>query len=107
MTQSVTPREINVESYRLRVTWTDGHVSEYPMRYLRQWCRCAACVNELSGEEMLDKASVPEAIRCLKAEPMGHYGVAMSFSDMHKTGIYTYAFLRELCPCEMCKLSTH
>jgi len=104
MSEMIKPSEIDVQSYQLAITWKDGHRSVYPMRLLRQYCRCANCIDEVTGEDMLDKSTVPDMLRCMKAEPIGHYAVAFSFSDMHKTGIYTYTYLRHLCPCTQCKV---
>jgi DUF971 family protein len=37
------PRDIKKEPERLRVTWSDGHVSLYPFPALRALCKCAGC----------------------------------------------------------------
>ncbi len=97
------PTSITANPDRLLISWSDGHASDYPMRYLRQWCRCARCVNEVSGEPILDPETIPAFVSCLKAEPTGHYGLTLTFSDSHKTGIYAYDYLRMICPCAQCQ----
>lgn len=99
------PTHIDVNPETLTIRWADGHESIYPMRYLRQHCRCANCVHEITGDELLVKNNVSEDIRCLKAEPVGHYALTFSFSDQHATGIYAYDYLRAICPCEVCGYS--
>ena len=33
---------------------------------------------------------------------MGNYAIGMRFSDDHGTGIYSWEYLREICPCADC-----
>lgn len=91
-----------VTETELAVKWADGHESFYPARYLRQHCRCAACVNEVTGARMLRLESVPETITLLDFQAVGHYAVRFEFSDHHATGIYSFDHLREICPCRSC-----
>ena len=39
-----------VDDDRLRITWEDGHLSEFTFRYLRQNCPCAVCRDEFRAE---------------------------------------------------------
>ena len=86
----------------LRVAWSDGHVSVFPGRALRQACACANCVNEWTGAAMLDPSRLPERVAAEEVELMGLYGIRIRWSDGHDTGIYTFDRLRALCPCEAC-----
>jgi DUF971 family protein len=36
-------------------------------------------------------------------EPVGNYALRFRWSDGHDTGIYTFDFLRRLCPCAECE----
>jgi DUF971 family protein len=36
------------------------------------------------------------------AKAVGNYAVQIDFSDGHTTGIYSYDYLRTICPCEEC-----
>ncbi len=60
------------------------------------------CVNEVTGEKMIAKGSIPDTVGGLKVDLVGHYAVAIMFSDNHSTGIYRFETLRALCPC--CKV---
>jgi DUF971 family protein len=79
-----------------------GHVGRYPARYLRLACQCAACVEEVSGRQILDPHTIPEDIRALSVRLVGQYAVYFGWSDGHSTGIYPYEFLLEICPCARC-----
>ena len=82
----------------LVITWNDGAVSEYKARALRSSCPCAACVNEWTGEKMLDESRIPGDIRPVRLISVGRYAMAIHWSDGHKTGIYAYDYLRKLSP---------
>ena len=80
----------------LCIRWQDGHESLYPVRRLRLGCRCAKCVEELTGRPLLLERDVPEDVRPRSISPVGRYAIQISWSDGHDTGIYTFEYLREL-----------
>jgi DUF971 family protein len=101
-----TPLEIKkTGANQITVTWDDGHVSVYPIKYLRSECMCADCVSEVTGLRILDPRTVAEDLTVLSAEHVGRYGVKFTFSDKHDHGIYTWERLRELCLCEDCNVA--
>jgi ATP-binding protein involved in chromosome partitioning len=90
------PREIVQHSANeLAIVWQDGHRSVFDVRTLRLACGCAHCVDEWTGEERLDPASVPQDVAPLKIEPVGRYAIQIEWSDGHGAGIYTFDRLRE------------
>lgn len=98
------PRAITREDAGLRIEWDDrGHEGFYPARELRLACQCAMCVEETSGRPLLNPATVPADVRPLSLELVGAYGLRVRWSDGHGTGIYTFAYLRERCPCPVCR----
>lgn len=80
----------------LRIVWRDGLESLYPVRLLRLACRCARCVEEWSGQPLLDPASVPADVRPERITSVGRYAIQIRWSDGHDSGIYTYEVLRDL-----------
>jgi len=101
-----TPLEIKkTGASEITVRWDDGHVSVYPIKYLRSECMCAKCVSEVTGLRILDPRTVSEDLTVVSAEHVGRYGVKFMFSDRHDDGIYTWERLRELCVCEECRPS--
>jgi ATP-binding protein involved in chromosome partitioning len=97
------PDEI-VGLLRSKITfkWSDGHETVYPARLLRLACRCAMCVEETSGEALLDPATVPETIRAKSIELIGQYAIQIQWTDNHSAGIYNFRDLRANCPCPAC-----
>lgn len=83
------------EERLLRITWDDA-AFDLPFAYLRRQCECAYCVNEWTGEAILDPASVSEDISVENMELVGNYAVRVTWSDGHKSGLYTWQRLREL-----------
>lgn len=80
----------------LAITWADGHESVFDVRELRLACGCARCVDEWTGEDRLDPASVPDDVRPLRIEGVGRYAIQVEWSDGHASGIYPFRRLREL-----------
>jgi ATP-binding protein involved in chromosome partitioning len=97
------PDEI-VGLLRSKITfkWPDGHETIYPARLLRLACRCAMCVEETSGEALLDPTTVPETIRAKSIELVGQYAIQIHWTDNHSAGIYNFRDLRANCPCPAC-----
>ena len=81
----------------LRVVWADREAA-FPFRFLRGECGCAQCMNEWTGERMLDPASIPADISIERMELVGNYAVRIYWTDGHYTGLYTWDRLRELRP---------
>ncbi|MCP5056631.1 MAG: DUF971 domain-containing protein [bacterium] len=96
-TLTTTPTEIGQAGPReLRIEWADGAVHLYEVRALRLACGCAQCIDEWTGEDRLDPASVPEDVRPLRIEPVGRYALQIEWSDGHGSGIYPFRRLRAL-----------
>ena len=84
------------------ITWNDGHFSSYPSWYLRENCMCASCVEEFTGVRKVGHGDIPSTIERTDVTPVGTYALNFVFSDGHKAGIYTFEYLRSLCPCPEC-----
>ena len=86
----------------ITLKWPDGHETKYPARMLRLACRCAGCVEETSGRQLLEPAKVPENVRARAINLIGQYAISFEWSDGHTTGIYNFRDLRHNCPCPEC-----
>jgi len=98
-------RPVRIEPFpngEIGVVWDDGHESYWSARALRCACRCAACVDEATGVKTLRDETVPDWVRPRAIEPVGRYGIVISWSDGHATGIYAFDRLRAECPCPEC-----
>jgi DUF971 family protein len=99
------------------IAWADGHRSHYEFDFLRDACPCATCNDERrkkaeaaermgAGMAAGGSAVLPmfkPKLKARGANPVGHYALQIDFSDGHSTGIYSFDYLREICPCDACK----
>lgn len=102
MSAAPVPQAIHRADDAVTITWAEDHVGVYPARALRLACPCAGCVEEMSGRPLLDPANVREDVVPLRLSLVGAYAIRIDWSDGHGTGIFTYEYLRSLCPCERC-----
>jgi DUF971 family protein len=93
-----------------RIVWSDGHESLYPRDILRKICPCAECKGTHTGQpkafNILNAAQVQGAPRQIVVEgvaAVGNYAIAFTWGDGHDTGIYSFAYLRDQCPCDACR----
>ena len=97
----------------VEIVWKDGHRSSYSFVFLRDACPCALCdderdkANRAPGDPpALAPGALPmfkEKARPTHAEPVGRYAIRFVWNDGHELGIYSWPFLREHCPCELCR----
>ena len=95
----MTPTPTDISAVRdqgvLRIDWGDETV-DLSFVYLRSQCECAHCVNEWTGERLLDPDTIPADITLEKMELVGSYALRIHWSDNHNTGLYTWQHLQEL-----------
>jgi DUF971 family protein len=97
------PKRLDLQRDRaLTVQWTDGRVSIYPIPYLRRMSPSAdarALREEVANNPL---AVLPSSgggpLVATGAELVGNYAIRIRFSDGHDTGIYSWAYLREIDP---------
>jgi len=91
------PTQIVYESHsELTIAWSDGGESRLRAAQLRRSCPCATCVNEWTGEKILDEKKIPDDLTFDAPEIVGRYALTFRFSDGHDTGIFSFEYLRKL-----------
>lgn len=88
--------EISVNDHGLQIRWSDSTQSQIEARKIRISCPCASCVNEHTGERILNPDDVSMNIKILGVKPVGRYGIAINFSDGHGTGIFKFKNLKQM-----------
>ena len=63
-------------------------VSPYELRLA---CKCAGCIDEVDGRQILKVEQVPKDVHPTNIVTKGNYAVAMVWSDGHKSSIYPFA----------------
>lgn len=112
------PRPTSIQLNRSRglliLNWDDGHRSEYALSGLREACPCVEC---RGGHEHMGQAPDPSVFDTIplapvkshglrQLVPVGNYALQPEWEDGHHAGIYTWAYLRGLCPCSECRRKT-
>ena len=83
---------------RLRIKWSDGHLTDVRTDRLRALCPCARCRAEKASSNPLQLRLKPSgnATELVNVSWTGRYGLTPVWGDGHETGIFTYQFLRAL-----------
>ena len=80
----------------LSMLWEDGHRDDFDVRDLRLACRCALCIEEMSGRELLDPKSVRPDVSPRQIVSVGNYAIGFDWNDGHNSGIYSFNDLRAM-----------
>jgi DUF971 family protein len=90
------PTELRLDKERrvLTVSFDDGGSFALPAEFLRVLSPSA----EVQGHSEEQRVTVAgkQHVRILRLEPVGNYAVRIVFDDGHDTGLYVWAYLREL-----------
>lgn len=106
MQANLKPTNITLDKNQgfLEITWDDGLVCTYPLSHLREACPCVEC---RGGHERMGREFDPADILSLTParsyaiqtiELVGNYALQPVWDDGHSTGLYTWDFLRRICP---------
>lgn len=103
------------EGTGLEIDWKDGHHSAWTFAWLRNACPCATCHDERekSGRAPGEPAPQPATLLPLyqappqpeSVTPVGNYALSFTWNDGHKTGIYSWDYLRRHCICDECRIA--
>ncbi|MCA8998531.1 MAG: DUF971 domain-containing protein [Planctomycetaceae bacterium] len=96
MTNTPTAIRAHHDQGVLEVEWNGVRTYRFPYFFLRCECPCAACVNEFTGERILDPTGVPRNIHPAAIEFAGNYALKIQWSDGHNTGLYSWDHLEKL-----------
>jgi DUF971 family protein len=82
----------------VEVTFADGRACRYELVELRLACPCAGCRNAREqGREPWRPVAGRAALAITDAELIGAWGLGITWSDGHSTGIYPFESLRRWC----------
>ena len=95
---------LDKQSRTLIIRWQDGVTCHYPWAQLREACPCVAC---RGGHRYMGRAHEPQDLlelrparswQLVSVDFVGSYALQPGWDDGHATGIYSWAYLRRLCP---------
>jgi len=116
-TASTDPLHVAVsKSKGITIDWSDGHVSRFTCAILRDACPCASCTGAHGTEPQRTNYANPAApaaadpfpmfkpaLKMDSIEEVGAYAIRIHWNDSHDAGIYSFAYLRTICPCPECE----
>lgn len=115
-TEATDPKSVKVNlttGTGVDIEWNDGHVSHYSFVYLRDACPCAMCEDQRAKAGLRPgdpPGTTPGALpmfkaaaKAVSAEAVGKYAIKFTWNDSHDLGLYSWKFLRGVCPCAECK----
>jgi ATP-binding protein involved in chromosome partitioning len=76
--------------------WEDGHRDDFDVRDLRLACRCALCIEEMSGRKLLDPKTVRPDVSPRQIVSVGNYAIGFDWNDGHNSGIHSFNDLRAM-----------
>ena len=90
------PTEIKLHqaSRKMEIAFDDGMRFELPFEFLRVYSPSAEVRGHGPGQEVLQVGKRDVDINNI--EPVGQYAVALTFSDGHNSGIYSWDYLYHL-----------
>ncbi len=108
MTPQTTPLKLDLKrDEKLEIRWHDGHACTYTIAYLRSMCPCAQCKTVREGPAQpagrkslltILPGNYAQPLSVVAAELVGSYALRIDWSDSHGSGIYSFQYLREICP---------
>jgi DUF971 family protein len=113
MTPQTTPVRLDLKrDEKLIIEWQDGVTCEYSVSTLRTMCPCAQCKMVREGTDPHDisptvkkkplltilPGNFSDKITVVNAQLVGHYALKIEWSDQHDSGIYSFEYLRSICP---------
>lgn len=102
MDKRVKPKSIDVSNSEqtLKITWADGHTSEFSLFGLRKNCPCVECRggHDLMGrfEPELFRVEPTRMYKINNAEVIGNHALKISWNDGHNAGMYRWDLLRKM-----------
>ncbi|MCW8088008.1 DUF971 domain-containing protein [Sabulicella glaciei] len=91
---AVTELRYRREDKALDVAFADGARFSLPAELLRVESPSAEVQGHGPGQKVIIAGR--RHVGIMRIEPVGHYAVRIAFDDLHDSGIYSWAYLREL-----------
>jgi len=105
--EATEPAKVRVhktEGTGMEIEWKDGLKSQWSFAWLRNACPCATCHDERekSGRKPGEPKPQPKTLlpmyqappRPESVTPIGRYAISFQWNDGHKSGIYSWDYLR-------------
>ena len=99
MAAPVLPTSIQHVGDELAIAWNDGTETFLRLEALRRACPCAVCSGEpdvLGNLEAPEVRHAPASFQLRGYHVVGGYALQPTWADGHGSGLYSFAYLRQL-----------
>lgn len=87
---------VQKDAHHFRIEWEDGYVQQFKLSDLQRNCPCASCIDEFTGQKLLDPNSVDDHVKATRLMNVGRYGLRVKFTSGCSMGIYSFNMLRQM-----------
>ena len=95
---SVTDITVDRQQAQVVIVFGDGHRCAFGFVEMRVNCPCATCRGERDrGTPPWPRAGQPDTLSVSDARLVGAWGLGLTWSDGHATGIYPWESMRRWC----------
>ena len=105
LTPATTPLRLDLKrDQKLDIEWQDGTRCTYPLTLLRSMCPCAMCKEQRESAKQRKSlltvlpGNYSGPLTVVDAQLVGNYAMKIEWSDKHDSGIYSFEYLRSICP---------
>jgi len=95
----IEPKNVQLIGRELAIEWNDGAESFLDVEVLRRACPCATCGGEPDVLGNIARPNVSyktDSFELQRWDLVGGYAIQPEWRDGHRTGIYSYQYLRRL-----------
>ena len=95
------PSSLQAIGNEIAILWNDGQENYFPMAFLRKKSPSAENIGETDIFGVVHGGAPPaehQGVTVTGWHYVGNYAIRFEFSDGHRTGLYSYPYLRKLKP---------
>ncbi len=93
------PTEIQIIGREIAMRWSDDSESYFPIDFLRAWSPSAENMGEADIFGQIHGGTHGKSFSGIEVHGwdwIGNYAIRFEFSDGHRTGLYSYPYLKKL-----------
>jgi len=83
-------------AYSVTIKWKNGSAQEMSLSEIQKNCPCANCINEITGQRLLDLKTIKKDVRAVSIRQVGRYALQFQFTSGCSTGIYSFDCLMQM-----------
>lgn len=83
------------DNHTFSILWSDGLEQDIRLSNLQRQCPCANCMDEKTGERLLNLNAVKDDVKAISIKSVGRYALQVQFTSGCSTGIYSFEILRQ------------